>query len=132
MVAAIQEPVPARRLRPRSAEKVAEALAEARRSGQSVIPVGGRRLLGMGDVPERWDVALQMRGLNRILALTPADLTLSVEAGVTLEEIDAALAPVGQHLPIDPPGGSGQTVGGVLASGVTGPLRQRFGAPREF
>ena len=132
MVAAVQEPVPARRLRPRSAERVAEALAEARRAGQAVIPIGGGRLLGMGDIPERWDVALQTRGLNRILAVTPADLTLSVEAGVTLEEIDAALAPVGQQLPIDPPGGPGQTVGGVLASGVTGPLRQRFGAPREF
>ncbi len=132
MVAAVEEPAPARRLRPRSAKQVAEALAEARRAGQTVIPVGGGRLLGMGDLPERWDVALQTRGLNRILAVTPADLTLSVEAGVTLEEIDAALAPVGQHLPIDPPGGPGQTVGGALASGVTGPLRQRFGAPREF
>jgi glycolate oxidase FAD binding subunit len=132
VVTAVQEPVPARRLRPRSAERVAEALVEARRAGQAVIPVGGGRLLGMGDLPERWDVALQTRGLNRILAVTPADLTMSVEAGVTLEEIDAALAPVGQQLPIDPPGGPGQTVGGVLASGVTGPLRQRFGAPREF
>lgn len=132
MVTEVKEPAPARRLRPRSAEKVAEALAEARRAGQAVIPVGGGRLLGMGDLPERWDVALQTRGLNRILAVTPADLTLSVEAGVTLEEVDAALAPVGQHLPIDPPGGPGQTVGGALASGVTGPLRQRFGAPREF
>lgn len=132
MVTAVQEPVPAHRLRPRSAERLAEALAEAHAAGQAVIPVGGGRLLGIGDVPERWDVALQTRGLNRILAVTPADLTLSVEAGVTLEEIDAALAPVGQQLPIDPPGGPGQTVGGVLASGVTGPLRQRFGAPREF
>ncbi len=132
MVTAVQEPAPARRLRPRSAERVAQALVEARRAGQSVIPVGGGRLLGMGDVPERWDLALQTGGLNRILAVTPADLTVSTEAGVTLEEIDAALAPVGQQLPIDPPGGPGQTVGGVLASGVTGPLRQRFGAPREF
>jgi glycolate oxidase FAD binding subunit len=55
-----------------------------------------------------------------------------VEAGVTLEQVDQVLRPVGQLLPIDPPGGPGQTVGGALASGVTGPLRQRFGAAREF
>ncbi|MGH7922233.1 MAG: FAD-binding oxidoreductase [Candidatus Dormibacteraceae bacterium] len=132
MVEGLRSTAPARRLRPATAEELAEMLHQAQQVGEKVLPVGGGRLLGMGQVPERIDLALETRGLDRVVAVTPADLTLTVEAGVTLEEIDAALAPVGQQLPIDPPGGPGHTIGGVLASGVTGPLRQRFGAPREF
>ncbi|MFZ0214684.1 MAG: FAD-binding oxidoreductase [Candidatus Dormiibacterota bacterium] len=132
MVVATAEPTPKHRLRPATQDEVAEVLHEAAAQGEAVIPVGGGRLLGMGDPPERWDLALELGGLDRVIEATPADLTLTVEAGATVEQIDEILRPVGQQLPIDPPGGPGQTIGGVLASGVTGPLRQRFGAPREW
>lgn len=97
-----------------------------------MIPVGGGRALGLGDPPERFDVALETHGLNRVLELSQADLTVSVEAGITLEELSEELARVGQFLPVDPFNSPGHTVGGLLAAGLSGPLRLHYGSPRDF
>lgn len=99
---------------------------------QAAVPVGGGRALAMGDPLQRFDIALETRGLDRIIELSQADLTVSVEAGITVEALNAQLATVGQFLPIDPFNAPGHTVGGVLAAGLSGPLRLRYGSPREF
>jgi glycolate oxidase FAD binding subunit len=123
---------PGRVARPSTPEQVAEALHAAAEAGQAVVPVGGGRALGLGDPPERFDVALETRALDRVLEMSQADMTVSVEAGITLEALSAKLAQVGQFLPIDPFNGPGHTVGGVLAAGLSGPLRLRYGSPRDF
>lgn len=123
---------PRRVERPSSAEELAELLQTADQAGEAVIPVGSGLALALGDPVQRFDLALETRGLNRIVEASQADLTLTVEAGVTLQEVDEALRPLGQQLPIDPPGGLGHTIGGVLAAGLSGPLRLRYGSPREF
>jgi len=69
-------------------------------------------------------------GLNRILEHDPGDLTCTVEAGVRLSTLRAALAAFGQRLSLDPPGDP--TIGALLARNVSGPLRHRFGAPRDL
>jgi glycolate oxidase FAD binding subunit len=129
---AIDGLAPRRVERPANAEELAEILREADRAGEAVIPLGGGRAMGLGDPPERWDVAVETRGLARILEVSQADLTASVEAGVTLEELNAELARVGQFVPIDPFNSPGHTVGGVLASGLSGPLRLGYGWSRDF
>ena len=68
--------------------------------------------------------------MNRILEHDPGDLTCTVEAGVRLSELRAALATVGQRLSLDPPGDP--SIGALLARNVSGPLRHRFGAPRDL
>jgi glycolate dehydrogenase FAD-binding subunit len=68
-------------------------------------------------------------GLDRILEHDPGDLTCTVEAGVRLSDLRASLALSGQRLSLDPPGDP--TVGAVLARNLSGPLRHRFGAPRD-
>jgi glycolate dehydrogenase FAD-binding subunit len=123
---------PRRVERPETAEQLADALHGAARAGEAVIPVGGGRALGLGDPPDRFDLALETRGLRRVLEISQADLTVSVEAGITVEELDSVLAEVGQFLPIDPFNAPGHTVGGVLAAGLSGPLRLRYGSPRDF
>jgi len=123
---------PGRVARPENAEQVAEELRDAAANGRAVVPVGGGRALGLGDPPERFDVALETRALDRVLELSQADMTVSVEAGMTLEALNATLAQVGQFLPIDPFNAPGHTVGGVLAAGLSGPLRLRYGSPRDF
>jgi len=123
---------PGRVERPTSAEALAEALHDAAAHGEAVVPVGGGRALGLGDVPERVDVALETRALDRVLEQSQADMTVSVEAGITVEALDARLAQVGQFLPLDPFNAPGHTVGGVLAAGLSGPLRLRYGSPRDF
>lgn len=119
-------------VRPGSAEELAEALAAAAGDAKAVVPVGGGRALGFGDPPGRYDLALSTGGLDRVVEVSGADLTCTVEAGVTLEHLQSELARGGQFLPLDPRSAPGHTVGGALASGWTGPLRLRFGTPREF
>jgi len=69
-------------------------------------------------------------GLDRVLEHDPGDLTCTVESGVRLSELRAALAASGQRLSLDPPGDP--TIGALLARNVSGPLRHRFGAPRDL
>ena len=107
-------------------------LRAATEAGEAIVPVGGGRALAYGDPLERFDVAMEMLGLNRIIEVGQADMTVSVEAGVTVEELNTQLAQVGQFVPIDPFNAPGHTVGGVLATGLSGPLRMRYGSPREF
>ena len=117
---------------PESPEALAEVLASAAAGGKAVLPVGGGRAAGMGSPPERADVELSLRALDRVVEHSQADLTCTVEAGVTLEKLQQQLGEAGQFLPLDPRNSPGHTVGGALASGWTGPLRMRFGSPREF
>lgn len=122
----------AARERPRTAEELAARLKDAAAAGHAVIPVGGGRALGLGDPPERFDLALETAGLDRIIEHSHADLVVTVEAGVTLERLNEELGRSGQLLPLDPIGGPGHTVGGVLAAALSGPLRLGYGSARDF
>ena len=73
---------------------------------------------------------LDAGGLNRVLEHEAGDLTCTVESGIRLSELAAALAPSGQRLSLDPPGDP--TIGACLAGGLSGPLRHRFGGPRDL
>ncbi len=123
---------PAETERPESEQEVARLLRDAAHAGRAVIPVGGRRLLGMGNRPERFDIALDMTGLDQVLERSEHDMTVSVQSGVRLDDLNRLLGETGQHLPLDPFGGPGHTIGGLLATGFSGPLRLRYGSPRDF
>jgi glycolate oxidase FAD binding subunit len=73
---------------------------------------------------------LTTEGLDRILEHEAGDLTCTVEAGVRLSTLQNALGEHGQRLSLDPPGDP--TIGALLAENVSGPLRHRFGAPRDL
>ena len=73
---------------------------------------------------------LTTEGLHSVLEHEAGDLTCTVEAGVRLSTLQAAIEPYGQRLSLDPPGDP--TIGGLLAENVSGPLRHRFGAPRDL
>ena len=118
--------------KPRTPEELANTLCEAADAGKAVAPVGGGRASEMGGVLDRCDVELHTSGLDRIIEHSPADMVVTVEAGITLEALQAHLAKSGQFLPLDPFGSPGHTIGGLLATGWTGPLRFRSGSPRDF
>jgi glycolate oxidase FAD binding subunit len=73
---------------------------------------------------------LDTTGLDRVLEHAAGDLTCTVEAGIRLSSLQAALAPHRQRLSLDPPGDP--TVGACLAASLSGPLRHRHGAPRDL
>jgi FAD/FMN-containing dehydrogenase len=69
-------------------------------------------------------------GMQRVLEHDPGDLTCTVEAGVRLSALRERLAASGQRLSLDPPGDP--TIGALVALNASGPLRHRFGAPRDL
>lgn len=118
--------------KPRTAEELAKTLHEAAEAKLAVAPIGGGRSPGMGDPLERCDLRLHTTRLDRVIEHSQADMVVSVEAGITLEKLQAELGKAGQFLPVDPFNSPGHTIGGLLASGWTGPIRLRFGSPRDF
>jgi glycolate oxidase FAD binding subunit len=118
--------------KPATAEELARLLGEAAKARLAVIPVGGGRASTMGNAPSGRDVELQTGRLDRVLEHSHADMVVTVEAGITLEALQAELGKTGQFLPLDPFNSPGHTIGGLLATGWTGPLRQRFGSARDY
>jgi glycolate oxidase FAD binding subunit len=77
------------------------------------------------------DLAISTSRLARIIAIEPDDLVATVEAGVRIADLATALAAAGLWLPLDPPGGSGRSIGSLAATGTVGPLRHGFGSLRD-
>jgi glycolate oxidase FAD binding subunit len=123
---------PAAAARPASAEEAAEIIRLASAEKLAVIVSGARTKLGIGAPPARYDLALDLSRLDRVIAYDPADLTLSVEAGIRLADLQKVLAEQGQFLPFATPFAKSCTVGGVLAANASGPLRQFYGSARDF
>ena len=123
---------PVAAVRPADADGVAEVMAWAQRSGVAVYSAGGRTLAQLGNVPTRPGIALDLTGLNRLIDFQPADLTVQVEAGMTIAQLDAELAQDGKHVPLGAPLAQRATIGGTLATGVSGPLRATYGLPRDW
>jgi glycolate oxidase FAD binding subunit len=117
---------------PATATEVAAALKHASDAGQSIIIRGAGTKAGWGRPASRIDAVLDMRRLNRILAHDHGDMTATIEAGASLRDVNEALAIHRQALPLDPPFGDQATIGGLLASNDSGPLRHRYGTPRDL
>ncbi|MGH2409351.1 MAG: FAD-binding oxidoreductase, partial [Chloroflexota bacterium] len=97
-----------------------------------MVPWGGGTEQRLGAPPSRCDLVVSTTKLSGIVAYAPEDLTVSVRAGTTLEEVQAALAPHGQFLPFDLPHTQRATLGGVLAANSPPIRRYRYGAARDL
>jgi glycolate oxidase FAD binding subunit len=117
---------------PESVAELARCAASAHAANLAVIPVGNGTQLHIGRRPSRYDLALSTQRLTRILAHEAADMTVTVEAGVTLADLNAALAPAKQRLPLDPPHPERTTIGALIASDACGPLRLSHGKVRDL
>lgn len=116
---------------PADVTELQACLRAAAAAGASVVPCGHGLRLGAGNPPEQLDVVLSTARLDRVVAHEAEDMTLVVQAGATLAAVDAALAPHGQRLPIDPPFPERTTVGGLIATDAFGPLRAAHGRVRD-
>jgi glycolate oxidase FAD binding subunit len=130
---------------PASTEEVSSLLRVASELGLAVIPRGTGTRLHWGYPPRRCDLIVDMTAMDQVIEHAAGDLVATVQAGVTLERLADVLGAAGQRLALDPPAGrpagdgadppdrvTAGTVGGVLATGVTGPLRFRYGSPRDL
>lgn len=123
-------PLPVRR--PTSVTEVCELVREARAAGQGVYPVGGRTTLDLGNVPSKPGVAIDTRGLNAVIDHAARDMTITVQAGITIAALAKVLAAENQWLPIDVPNPETATLGGAVAANISGPRRLGHGTFRDY
>jgi glycolate oxidase FAD binding subunit len=116
---------------PDTPEGLARALAEASASGRRVTVRGGGTKLGWGNDPPPASLVIDTRRLSRVLAYAEGDLTVTCEAGVTLDALNRELSKRRQWLPLDSAFDEA-TIGGILATNDAGPLRHRYGTPRDL
>jgi len=117
---------------PATREELASALAGAAEAGTPVRFRGSGTKRGWPPAAPPDAIELSTAGLARIVEHNEGDLTAVLEAGVPLADAQRAFAEKGQRLALDPPLDGGSTIGGVVASGDTGPLRGRYGGPRDL
>jgi glycolate oxidase FAD binding subunit len=125
---------------PATREELSSALAAAGEAGTPVRFRGGGTKSSWPPPAPEGTLELSTTGLMQIVEHNAGDLTAVLEAGVPLAEAQAVFAREGQRLALDPPlgGGAGEageggaTIGGVVACGDTGPLRGRYGGPRDL
>ena len=124
---------------PRTFEEAAGLLAAAAGEGLTVRARGGGTKLEWGRPVAGPDVELRMGALDQIVEHNAGDLTAILEAGTPLARAQEQFAQAGQMLAVDPPLSSARdtddgtaTIGGVIATGDSGPLRHRYGAPRDL
>lgn len=126
---------PPRRIEPTTFEQTAAELAEAAAQGASVRIRGGGTKLGWGHPVGEPAIELATSALDRTLEHNPGDFTAIVQAGAPLARVQDELAAAGQMLALDPPlssNGTRATIGGVFSAADSGPLRHRYGAPRDL
>jgi glycolate oxidase FAD binding subunit len=95
-----------------------------------VVIRGGGTHLAWGRRPPRIGVILSTRRLDRIIRYEPGDLTVTVEAGLAIAALNRELATHRQWLPVDTSSDQA-TIGGAIATNDSGPLRHRYGTPRD-
>lgn len=117
---------------PESQSAVVEAVRAAHDARQPLFPVGGRTCIDKVPLSTLTGRQLDLTQLARIVEYTPRDMTVLVEAGIRMTELAAALAAEGQQLPIDVPRAAEATLGGVVATGWSGPRRLGHGTMRDY
>jgi glycolate oxidase FAD binding subunit len=127
---AIDGVVPSFVASPADTAEAAALLRAAATHGLAVVPRGTGSRLGWGIPPSRCDLVVDMLRMGSVVEHAAGDLVARVQAGARMGDVASALAGAGQEIVLDVPAAA--TVGGVIASGLTGPRRLRYGAPRDL
>ena len=117
---------------PTDAGGVADAVRRATETSTAVYPIGGATNLGLGSPPDRSGIGLSLAKLNRLVDHAARDLTITVEAGMTVARLQKTLAAARQRLPVDVARPEVATIGGAVAVGVAGPRCYRHGTIRDY
>ena len=119
-------------IEPGTERELVNVLLLSNYAGLAVIPRGGGTKLGWGNSPASADLILSTARMTEIIEHAWADLTVSVQAGCTIQRLQETLSQHGQRLALDPLWPEKATVGGVLSTNDSGALRLRFGALRDL
>lgn len=117
---------------PGAADEVAAVLKLAGENGWKVAPVGAGTQLGFGNIAQPIAVAVRTERLCQVVDYSPADMVVTVQSGMRFADLQQLLASHGQMLGIDPVCSPMATVGGLVATGVSGPARVLYGTLRDM
>jgi glycolate oxidase FAD binding subunit len=117
---------------PLSVEELASILREAAADRHAIEIMGNHSKVAMGGPVFPADVTICTAGLKEVLQYEPNDLTISVEAGMPFAELQTLLAKNRQMIALDPPFAAEATVGGIVSTNSSGPLRRAFGTARDL
>ena len=116
---------------PESEDEVAALLQFANERGLAVLPYGGGSHQTMGRPPQSGTILLSTARLNQVIEHAPHDQTVTLQAGVRLADLQATLGRSRQWLALDPPYTESATIGGLIATNISGPRRLRYGGVRD-
>lgn len=117
---------------PSTVEQLAAAVKICADTQATMAPWGGGTAMGLGNPPRSLDVVLKTGHLDQVIEHDHANLTATVQSGITLNALQAVLARQKQFLPIDAPLPERSTIGGVVAANLNGPRRSSYGSVRDL
>jgi glycolate dehydrogenase FAD-binding subunit len=123
---------PGRVVAPQTSEEAGALLKEANAQSWAVVPFGSGSKQHIGNALKRFDLALSLEHFSQILEFEPQDLVVKVQAGCPLATLQVRLAQDGLCLPVDPPWQDTATLGGIVSSHDSGPLRFFHGTIRDY
>jgi glycolate oxidase FAD binding subunit len=129
-VDAVQGLIPKMVVRPDNVKEIARVLRWANEHELKVVPRGSGSKQDRGGPPSGFDILLELSHITGVVEHAAGDMTVVVRAGTALSDLQNELARSGQFLAIDPPVPG--TVGGLIASGDSGPRRLRYGGVRDM
>jgi glycolate oxidase FAD binding subunit len=132
MTISIAGVAPRELVKPRSVGELAEAVRALHAQRKPFAFVGGATHLDLGNAPRALDTVISTTALDEVVDYAPEDQTITVEAGITLAELDRVLAPHGQMLPLDVADREHATIGGAVAVNAYGRRRQRYGTAKDL
>jgi glycolate oxidase FAD binding subunit len=110
-------------------EFVVENFAGAKRP---IVPIGGGTSFDCGPPLRERGIKISSRSLDRVVEFAARDMTITVEAGMSIARLDEILRTEGLRLPIDIPQWERATLGGAIAANVSGPRRFGLGTFRDY
>jgi glycolate oxidase FAD binding subunit len=119
-------------VRPSTVAELGHFVRQAALEQKAVYPLGGRTMLHFGLPATRRGIGIDLTGLDQVIDYPARDMTITVQAGITMTRLGETLAREKQWLPIDVPHPERATLGGSIASNISGARRLGFGTLRDY
>ncbi len=117
---------------PESSDELASVVRDGFHTNTAIYPLGGQTSLDYGLPARREGLGVSLSRLRRVIDYPARDMTITVEAGISMQALAETLAAEQQRLPVDAPQGEHATIGGVMATNFNGPRRMGQGTFRDY
>jgi glycolate oxidase FAD binding subunit len=117
---------------PTNFAEVGALIRRAAAADLALYPFGGGTMQHLGYTPTKPGLGIDMRGFCEVIDYPARDMTITVQAGITIAKLQEVLAQENQRLPVDVPQPEIATLGGAIAVNASGPRRYGCGTLRDY